>query len=371
MSYHRSEGEGLDQSTDWSEWRWDSTGRSYRTRTGPTGVQEYSYYYSEAEQQSATPRSPGPVGFNYANNPQPTYSPPTTTSTNAYTTSQAYNYGAIAQDTTATPSYASPATIQNYYTVSNTTDRGYGTVPNLYNPNTAWSLSNSYPPAGNMATSSIEATTHGYKEHAGLEQNEFWKVGRVFMMVWTEPARQSTVPGNGAASNGSQLSRGSQYFSTYLGAWAYSEIRRFVVVRKNHGSSICCSIHTYSGQATLKPNLPAANLHTIIYTSPTCPDQHRLMVNGQCVEEQLTKDPIHVIREREDDEGHLNRLSRLNYSKVYTVEHHALVLNIGMVASSSMSSLLKDSRPPAPAGQSSSHHNKHHRFRRSHRDGHH
>lgn len=102
-------------------------------------------------------------------------------------------------------------------------------------------------------------------------------------------------------------------------------------------------IHTYSGQATLKPKLPAPNLHTIIHTTPECPDVYEYRYNDEVISEKLTKDPIRVISENEESEGRLHELSRLNYSKVYTVEHYVRVLNIGMVASTSMNSLMYDS----------------------------
>jgi hypothetical protein len=53
----------------------------------------------------------------------------------------------------------------------------------------------------------------------------------------------------------------------------------------------------------------------------------------------LSKDPIKVIREQEDREGDLGALSRINYSKIYTVEKYVRVLNIGMVDKMSLRSL--------------------------------
>jgi hypothetical protein len=60
------------------------------------------------------------------------------------------------------------------------------------------------------------------------------------------------------------------------------------------------------------------------------------------VKENLTKDPIKVNREQNGPEGDLGTLSRINYSKVYTVENYVRVLNIGMVATESMSSLVRN-----------------------------
>ncbi|RAL64209.1 hypothetical protein DID88_002101 [Monilinia fructigena] len=163
---HKNKGKALDQSTPWTDLIWDDRGYWYQTRTGSTGEQEY-YYPSETEHRSATPRTPGPVGPNFANNSQPVLLPPTTTSSNAYTTSQAYNTVQLITIQIQTPPYASPAPIDNYYSASNTTNRGCGTVPTVYNSNKAWSSSYaptnsvSWQPAENIATSTIEHTTRG------------------------------------------------------------------------------------------------------------------------------------------------------------------------------------------------------------------
>lgn len=217
-------------------------------------------------------------------------------------------------------------------------------------------------------------------------------------MLWTEPA-QPKVPNGGGTRNGSHFS------TTWLGGEVYSEIRRFVVVSKGYGSSICwcvwsknlcirhapcwfddCSpIHTYSGLATFKNKLPAPQRHTIIYTTLESPGETCAKDdNGKWVYEDLILRPIRVINERmEDNDGNLDPLSRLNYSKVYTVEHYVRVLNIGMVASKSLGSLLVDSNwsskpigvhPPRPSrkssGQSSSHHKKDHSSRKPHKSSH-
>lgn len=113
-------------------------------------------------------------------------------------------------------------------------------------------------------------------------------------------------------------------------------------------------ISTYGGQATLKPNLPGVDQHAIIYTRNKVPQVKQYKAaNGVWVSENLTKDPIQVIREQEDKEGELAPTSRLNFSKLYTVEHNVRVLNIGMVHKNSMASLsansfLRPNDPPKP-----------------------
>jgi predicted Zn-dependent peptidase len=61
------------------------------------------------------------------------------------------------------------------------------------------------------------------------------------------------------------------------------------------------------------------------------------------VKEDLPKDPIRVVREQTDPEGDLGTLSRINYSKIYTVENYVRVLNIGKVHENSIRSLVDNS----------------------------
>jgi hypothetical protein len=103
-------------------------------------------------------------------------------------------------------------------------------------------------------------------------------------------------------------------------------------------------IQTYSGQATFKPNLPDRNQHAIIHTSKHCPEELSYKADdGTIVWEELSKDPIRVNSEQKGPEGQLEPASRLNYSKIYTVEHYVRVLNIGMVDKDSLASLQRNS----------------------------
>ena len=120
----------------------------------------------------------------------------------------------------------------------------------------------------------------------------------------------------------------------------------------NYANIRCSPIQTYSGLATLKPDLPNADQHAIIHTSRNAPAQKWYYANDgvEVVRENLTKDPIRVEGEQRDPEGDLGDASRIDYSKIYTVEHCVRVLNIGMVLRDSMGSLIANSRiqPKAP-----------------------
>lgn len=191
------------------------------------------------------------------------------------------------------------------------------------------------------------------------------------MMPWTEPARSDAQKG-GRPNN-------TQFSVTWLGGKAYTEIRRFVIVHEGHGNSLCCPIHTYGNQATLKPNLSEPDQHTIIHTAEQCPPVHSYTdKHGNTISEELPLDPIRVTSERNDAEGQLHPLSRLNYSKIYTIEHFVRVLNIGLVQSGWMDSLLASSPVKLPASkgprrssQPSGHHKSHPKDpRRKRKDGH-
>ena len=92
----------------------------------------------------------------------------------------------------------------------------------------------------------------------------------------------------------------------------------------------------------MKYNLPEPSQHAIIYTSNHPPAENSYQTqDGIVVKENLTKDPIKVDCEQSGTEGDLGTRSRINYSKVYTVENYVRVLNIGMVAHDSMASLVR------------------------------
>jgi hypothetical protein len=106
----------------------------------------------------------------------------------------------------------------------------------------------------------------------------------------------------------------------------------------------------------LKPNLPERQQHAIIYTSDECPAECSYDAGGgNIVREDLIRDPIKVKREQSGPEGELGVYSRLNYSKVYTVENYVRVLKIGMVDKDSLQSLKHNSYinpalpPPEPS----------------------
>jgi hypothetical protein len=72
----------------------------------------------------------------------------------------------------------------------------------------------------------------GYRVVETRNLKRFWKIGRVFMMLWTS-LDPELVPEGGGTRNGSDIS------TTWLKGEVYSEIRRFVVIAEGYGNIIC------------------------------------------------------------------------------------------------------------------------------------
>ncbi|KAF2803220.1 uncharacterized protein BDZ99DRAFT_399963 [Mytilinidion resinicola] len=131
-------------------------------------------------------------------------------------------------------------------------------------------------------------------------------------MLWTEPA--GVTPGK---------TRGSTHFSLIrFNETAYSEIRRFIVISNKGQYSQCIPIQTYRGQGTRKHGIVVED-HSLIYTGDEDDEPPELLPG-----ERITKQPLRV--EPTGSET-LESASRVNFGKVYTVEHNVKVLDIGVV----------------------------------------
>jgi hypothetical protein len=150
----------------------------------------------------------------------------------------------------------------------------------------------------------------------------------VFKVLWSEPTgaggTEITERGGGG-KNG-----------------AFQKHRRFVIVDTRKGHSICLPILTYGGQGTLKYGVHPED-HAPIYSSRR---------DGPCLleGEQPGKEAIRV--EVIDLSHKLDPMSRLNYAKLYTVEHNVKVFFIGKIAKSSEQKVVdayNDVHRPLPA----------------------
>ncbi|XTI92264.1 hypothetical protein V2W45_1246495 [Cenococcum geophilum] len=159
-----------------------------------------------------------------------------------------------------------------------------------------------------------EALDPRYKRVSLRSQADFFCHGRVFMMLWIEPAELLNPGGT----------RGSTHFSVIkYGETAYSEIRRFVVVRNKGAFSQCVPVQTYRRQGATKVGVLVED-RAVIYTGGEH-DPPPSLLEG----EGITKQALRVVT---DGNETLDVRSRINFGKTYTVEHNVKVLSIGTIA---------------------------------------
>ena len=89
-------------------------------------------------------------------------------------------------------------------------------------------------------------------------------------------------------------------------------------------------INTYNSQGVTKPGLSEGDrrAHTIIYMTDTRPF---------CLPEEekyLTKRPIAVDKASADQR--LDPMSRVNFKKIYTIEHNMKIMNVGKATKDSL-----------------------------------
>ncbi len=147
------------------------------------------------------------------------------------------------------------------------------------------------------------------------DPRSFFKVGRVFSTFWAEP-------------RGSPSARSPTRSYDSSTSWdVFREKKFFVVVRAKQGHCLCLPIATYRGRGTLKHTEKSAQDHAIIVTFG---DEPQLLID----EVQLTKQPLKVKCE-DDSQGKLHPSSRINFSKVYTIEYNFKVRTYGRIATES------------------------------------
>jgi hypothetical protein len=154
-----------------------------------------------------------------------------------------------------------------------------------------------------------------------VHSSKYFKFGEVFKVLWSEPTG----------------STGTEITVAKFGEKAYHKVRRFVIIESRKGHCICIPILTYGGQGTLKNGVHADD-HAVIYTSKS--EGPVLLKTKSGRQEKLKKK---AIRMNPINLSHkLDYASRVNYAKVYTVEHNVKVFFIGAIAHSSQQQLVSD-----------------------------
>ncbi|EXJ76852.1 hypothetical protein A1O3_10497 [Capronia epimyces CBS 606.96] len=166
-----------------------------------------------------------------------------------------------------------------------------------------------------------------------VKRSAFYKVGRVFTVLWHE--NYNDAPRNGqAASRNTYTSENIPVSTGRFGERIYTTPRRMVVVREDHGHCVCIQINTYASRGLKKfgrNNPRDVEAHSIIHME----DSEARWLDD---EPQSSKRSIAVQKVRGGQR--LDPASRLCYSRPHTVEHTVKSMEVGMVTKESLPYLL-------------------------------
>lgn len=119
---------------------------------------------------------------------------------------------------------------------------------------------------------------------------------------------------------------GGECLKDGAGPPVHVEDRIFVVIRPRATYCLCLPVNTYEGQATSKLDLAAQDHAAVV------PLGGEAQLHEQ--EQPLTKSPMFVTIENENVS--VDSMARINFAKVYTIEHGVRVQSIGRIVSDSI-----------------------------------
>ncbi|MCJ1329212.1 hypothetical protein MMC10_005890 [Thelotrema lepadinum] len=136
---------------------------------------------------------------------------------------------------------------------------------------------------------------------------KFFSRGRVFKAAWIEIAGPTTKDVENTTT--------VRYCQT-----AYTDIRRFVVLRKKEDCCICVPIHTFSGRGGGKRSTNRQD-YALVFDAGRDETWDR---------ERLSRKEIPMVVERDDVDISYPQ-ARIQFSKLYTVEFYTMVQQLGYV----------------------------------------
>lgn len=158
----------------------------------------------------------------------------------------------------------------------------------------------------NVINPSVRSTLHS---NFKLRPDKFFKVGRVLMVLWAEPVNPS----------GNSIPLYS--FPVAYGERALAKIRRFIVVKKDHGHVLAVPIFSYQGRGIASRD-HAIDDHAIVYMGASVP-------RPRLGERTILSPGIRVIPD--DPTDRLKDTSRIHFGKTYTIETNLRCKTVGFV----------------------------------------
>ncbi|KAF5007993.1 hypothetical protein FDECE_5703 [Fusarium decemcellulare] len=146
-----------------------------------------------------------------------------------------------------------------------------------------------------------------------VQHSNMFAPGEVFKVLWPEPA--------GGAAGAPSVAEQTIYRDQY-GGQIFVHFRRFIVIANDLGHCQCVPISTYGKKGCKKSGVKAEQ-HGIVYEAGSRPSP----LSG---EPKLGFAPVRLQISEQGEK--ISRESRVNYSKLTTVEHNVKVLFIGRVA---------------------------------------
>lgn len=160
-----------------------------------------------------------------------------------------------------------------------------------------------------------------------LRDHDFFVVGRVFQVLWSEPAGGTSLVTNWNA--GIVLNQFKER--------VFSKVRRFVVIRAGDNYCSALPINSYGGQGVAKRGVKKSE-HVIVFSGgsePPRPSKNERPGRGEASMQSV---PIRIDPDSQGD--HLDEMSRLNLAGVTTVHHNIKVKSVGNVNSRSLRPLM-------------------------------
>ncbi|KAK5123695.1 hypothetical protein LTR85_002331 [Meristemomyces frigidus] len=168
------------------------------------------------------------------------------------------------------------------------------------------------------------------------QPQRFFIVGRVFLVLWTEPAGETATLITSREPNDRPARVDPGMTVGRFGERVYSKVRRFVVVRAGEKYCSALPVASYGGQGVGKSGVTKSE-HAIIYTGAQAPEPLAKESPGRG-EQPMRARPIRVVPD--EPTGKLDGTSRIDFGKVHSIQHNIKVKPFGNVHPHSMDALL-------------------------------
>jgi hypothetical protein len=156
-----------------------------------------------------------------------------------------------------------------------------------------------------------------------VREASFFTVGKVFAVMWNETAGSTVKPTDYNTSKSINQVK-------YAGNYVHTNVRRFIVVKRQVEFCYACPIYTYGGRATTKMGVRPEQ-HGVAHTWDVMPQ----LLQGEV---GITKAAIRVVMTTTG--SRLDNTSRVYYGIHHPVQYNVKVKDIGYVPQAEIPTLI-------------------------------